>query len=216
MIRYTPLGDSAITVALGEGISRSLSADVLRVAEGLRVASLLGVTEIVPAYATLGVFYDPLRVDFDELRERLRPVVEQSRDVHTTTPSSATRTIRIPVWYNGEDLPDVAERTGHSVDEVIELHSAREYYVYVIGFVPGFAYLGEIDSSLILPRRSTPRKRVPAGSVGIAEAQTGVYPFETPGGWHLIGRTDTKMFDAERQEPSLLRVGDSVVFERRS
>src|SRR5947207_3083541 len=97
MIRYTPLGDSAITVTLGDGISRSLSADVLRVAEGLRAASLLGVTEIVPAYATIGVFYDPLRVNFDELRERLRPVVEQSRDAQTTTPSSATRTIRIPV-----------------------------------------------------------------------------------------------------------------------
>jgi len=216
MIRYTPLGDSAITVALGEGISRSLSADVLRVAEGLRAASLLGVTEIVPAYATLGVFYDPLRVNFDELRDRLRPVVEQSRDSQATTPSSATRTIRIPVSYDGEDLAEVAERTGHTVDEVIELHSAREYYVYVIGFVPGFAYLGEIDSSLILPRRSTLRKRVPAGSVGIAEAQTGVYPFETPGGWHLIGRTETKMFDAEREEPALLRVGDRVVFERRS
>jgi KipI family sensor histidine kinase inhibitor len=216
MISYAPLGDSAITVALGEGISRSLSADVLRVAEGLRAASLLGVTEIVPAYATLGVFYDPLRVNFDELRERLRPVVEQSRDAQTTTASSATRTIQIPIWYNGEDLAEVAERTGHTVDEVIELHSAREYYVYVIGFVPGFAYLGEIDSSLILPRRSTPRKRVPAGSVGIAEAQTGVYPFETPGGWHLIGRTDAKMFDAERAEPALLKVGDRVVFERRS
>lgn len=216
MIRYTPLGDSAITVAVGEGISRSLSAEVLRVAEGLRAASLLGVTEIVPAYATLGVFYDPLRVNFDELRDRLRPVVEKSRDAQATTTSSATRTIRIPVWYNGEDLAEAAERTNHTVDEVIELHSSREYYVYVIGFVPGFAYLGEIDSTLILPRRSTPRKRVPAGSVGIAEAQTGVYPFETPGGWHLIGRTDTKMFDAERKEPALLRVGDRVVFERRS
>lgn len=216
MIRYTPLGDSAITVALGEGISRSLSAEVLRVAEGLRAASLVGVTEIVPAYASLGVFYDPLRVNFDELRDRLRPVVEKSRDAPTTTASSPTRTIRIPVWYNGEDLPDVAERTGHTVEQVIEVHSSREYYVYVIGFVPGWAYLGDIDSSLVLPRRSTPRKRVLAGSVAIAEGQTGVYPFETPGGWHLIGRTDTKMFDAERTEPALLRVGDRVVFERRS
>lgn len=216
MITYTPLGDSAITVTLGEGISRSLSADVLRVADGLRAASLMGITEIVPAYATLGIFYDPLRVNFDELRDRLRPVVEQSRAARTITANPTTRTIRIPVWYNGEDLAEVAERTGHTVDEVIELHLAGEYYVYVIGFVPGFAYLGEIDSSLILPRRSTPRKRVPAGSVGIAEAQTGVYPFETPGGWHLIGQTDTKMFDAERDEPALLRVGDRVVFERRS
>jgi KipI family sensor histidine kinase inhibitor len=216
MIRYSPLGDSAITVALGEGISRSLSADVLRVADGLRAASIRAVTEIVPAYATLGVFYDPLRVNFDELRDRLRPIVEQSLEAQPTKRNPAARTIRIPVWYDGEDLADVAERTGHTVEEVIELHSAREYYVYVIGFVPGFAYLGEIDSSLILPRRSTPRKRVRAGSVGIAEAQTGIYPFETPGGWHLIGRTDAKMFDAEREEPALLRVGDHVVFERQS
>src|SRR5258707_3124146 len=216
MIRYTPLGDSAITVALGEGISRSLSVEVLRVAEGLRAASIRGVTEIVPAYATLGVFYDPLRVNFDELRDWLRPIVEQSLDAQTTAGSSAARTIRIAVWYDGEDLADVAERTSHTVEEVIELHSSREYYVYVIGFVPGFAYLGEIDSSLVLPRRSTPRKRVPAGSVGIAEAQTGVYPFATPGGWHLIGRTDAKMFDVERAEPALLRVADHVVFERHS
>ncbi len=216
MIRYTPLGDSAITVALGEGISRSLSVEVLRVAEGLRAASIRGVTEIVPAYATLGVFYDPLRVNFDELRDWLRPIVEQSLDAQTSEGSSPARTIRIPVWYDGEDLADVAERTSHTVEEVIELHSSREYYVYVIGFVPGFAYLGEIDSSLVLPRRSTPRKRVPAGSVGIAEAQTGVYPFATPGGWHLIGRTDAKMFDVERAEPALLRAGDRVVFERQS
>ena len=216
MIRYTPLGDSAITVALGDGISRTLSAEVLRVADGLRAASIRGVTEIVPAYATLGIFYDPLRVNFDELRDQLRPIAEQSRDAQITTGSSAARTIRIPVWYDGEDLADVAERTGHSVEGVIDLHSGREYYVYVIGFVPGFAYLGEIDSSLVLPRRSTPRKRVAAGSVGIAEAQTGVYPFATPGGWHLIGRTDTKMFDADRAEPALLRVGDRVVFERQS
>jgi inhibitor of KinA len=216
MIRYAPLGDSAITVTLGEGISRQLSGEVLRVADALRAESPAGVTEIVPAYASLGVFYDASNVGFDELLDRLRPIVEQSATTTVATKRMSARTIRIPVHYTGEDLAEVAERTGHTVEEVIRLHSEREYYVYVIGFVPGFAYLGEIDSSLILPRRSTPRKRVPAGSVGIAEAQTGVYPFATPGGWNLIGRTDTKMFDPGKDEPALLRVGDHVMFERQS
>ena len=216
MIRYSPLGDSAITVTLGEGISRQLSSEVLLVADALRSASLTSVSEIVPAYASLGVFYDPMATGYEDLLRRLQPIVEQSRATNEVSLRTEARTIRIPVVYDGEDLNDVAERTGHTVEEVIRLHSEREYYAYVIGFVPGFAYLGEIDRSLILPRRSTPRKRVPAGSVGIADAQTGVYPFATPGGWNLIGRTDTKMFDPARAEPALLRVGDNVVFERRS
>jgi len=213
MIRYVPLGDSAITVVLGEGISRSLSSDVLRVADRIRSASIDGVLEVVPAYATLGVFYNPLTIGMKELLEKLQPVVEQSRGADASEGAQVPRTIRIPVRYDGDDLAEVAERTGHTIEEVIALHSGREYYVYVIGFVPGFAYLGEIEASLVLPRRSTPRKRVPAGSVAIAEAQTGVYPFATPGGWHLLGRTDVKMFDVDRAEPALLHAGDRVVFE---
>ena len=211
--RYVPLGDSAITVVLGEGISRALSGEVLRVAEAVSAASVHGVHEVVPAYASLGIFYDPLQVEYAELLKEMRAAVEGARSRGPTAALQEARTIRIPVRYDGEDLAEVADRTGHTASEVIELHSEREYYVYVIGFVPGFAYLGDLDQSLILPRRSTPRKRVPAGSVGIAEAQTGVYPFSTPGGWNLIGRTDVKMFDAARAEPALLRVGDRVVFE---
>jgi KipI family sensor histidine kinase inhibitor len=213
MTRYVPLGDSAITVVLGEGISRALSEEVLRVTDALRSASIQGVTEVVPAYASLGIYYEPLEIGMDQLLEKTMPIVEQARAASSKAGSQQARTIRIPVRYDGEDLADVAERTGHTAAEVITLHSEREYHVYVIGFVPGFAYLGEIDSSLILPRRSAPRKRVPAGSVAIAEAQTGVYPFATPGGWHLLGRTDVKMFDPNRAEPALLRVGDRVVFE---
>ena len=172
--------------------------------------------EVVPAYASLGIFYDPLELGFDELLDRVKPIVDRARAGGTLARSQAAKTIRIPVRYDGDDLAEVAERTGHSTEEVIEIHSGHEYYVYVIGFVPGWAYLGELDPSLALPRRSTPRKRVPAGSVAIAEAQTGVYPFATPGGWHLIGRTDVKMFDPHRAEPGVLRVGDSVVFEPES
>jgi KipI family sensor histidine kinase inhibitor len=216
MIRYVPLGDSAITVVLGDSISRSLSDEVLRITNELRAAPLEAVNEVVPSYASLSIFYDPLRAGFTELLAEVRSVVERPRAAQPDLELKKAKTVRIPVRYDGEDLAEVADRTGHSPAEVIALHSAREYYVYVIGFVPGFAYLGELDPSLVLPRRSAPRKRVPAGSVAIAEAQTGVYPFATPGGWHLIGRTTVRMFDSQRAEPALLRVGDRVAFEPES
>jgi inhibitor of KinA len=184
----------------------------MNVSRALSNRRIAAVHEIVPSYASIGIYYDPLAVGFTELVERVRSIVESP--IENNDDAGAARTIRIPVRYDGEDLSDVANRTGHSESEVIRLHSEREYYVYVIGFVPGWAYLGDIDSSLVLPRRSAPRKQVPPGSVAIAETQTGVYPFATPGGWHLIGRTQTKMFDADRDPPALLRVGDRVVFEQ--
>jgi KipI family sensor histidine kinase inhibitor len=210
--RVVPLGDSAVTIVIGEGISRDLSRKVLRIAETLQSAPMI--TEVVPAYASLTLFYDPLAVTYAELLDGIRPLVERSQPDPAAGTTDAPRTVHIPVHYDGEDLAEVAERTGQDVDRVVALHSEREYHVYIIGFVPGFAYLGDLHPSLILPRRSTPRKRVPAGSVAIAEAQTGVYPFSTPGGWHLIGRTEVKMFDSTSNEPALLRVGDRVVFDR--
>jgi KipI family sensor histidine kinase inhibitor len=206
-----PLGDSAVTIIIGKGISRDLSHEVLRIAETLQSAPMID--EVVPAYASLTLFYDPLAVTYAELLEVIGPLVERSQLDPAAATTDAPRTVHIPVRYDGEDLAEVAERTGHSLNEVVALHSEREYHVYIIGFVPGFAYLGELHPSLVLPRRSAPRKRVPAGSVAIAEAQTGVYPFSTPGGWHLIGRTDVKMFDSTSSEPALLRVGDRVVFD---
>ena len=210
---FAPLGDSALTIVIGEGISRALSRDVLRVAGELRSASVTGLGEVVASYASLALFYDPLVVSFAELLANVKPLVEQSLPAPAVTDFVEPRTVHIPVRYDGEDLGVVAERTGLATTEVIALHSEREYHVYVIGFVPGFAYLGELHPSLVLPRRSEPRKRVPAGSVAVAEAQTGVYPFSTPGGWHLIGRTDVKMFDPSSTDPALLRVGDRVVFD---
>lgn len=210
---YRPLGDSALTIALGEGISLALSEQVLRVASSIRESALGNVTEIVPAYASLTLFYDSLQFTYEDLLARVRPLVEESRDRNRADVRKPPRTIRIPVRYDGEDLSEVAERTGHSVHELISLHSGREYHVFMIGFVPGFAYMGELDPSLVVPRRANPRKRVPPGSVAVAEAQTGVYPFATPGGWHLIGRTDVKMFDPAAREPAVLRVGDRVLFD---
>jgi len=211
--RFVPLGDSAVTIVLGDGISRELSREVLRVAGDLRSSGTTGISEVVASYASLTVFYDPVILKFAELLETVKPIVEESRLRSGMSDIVEPRTVHIPVRYDGEDLTDVAERTGLTTGEVIALHSEREYHVYIIGFVPGFAYLGELHPSLVLPRRSEPRKRVPAGAVAVAEAQTGVYPFATPGGWHLIGRTEVKMFDPASTDPALLRVGDRVIFD---
>lgn len=213
--RYLELGDSAITIALGEGISLKLSREVAELTQALAASNIEGILDIVPAYASLAVYFDPRRVAYDELTTTVRNAVADSRARISSVEADDNqgKTVRIPVRYDGEDLADVAAKTGLSRDRIVELHSSPEYRVYVIGFVPGFAYLGELDEALVLPRRATPRKRVPAGSVAIAEAQTGIYPFSTPGGWHLVGTTRTAMFDVAAPEPALLRVGDTVIFE---
>lgn len=187
----------------------------MRLTRAVVDANIDGVLDVVPSYATLAAYYDPIRVQYDRLVSRLRSVFAEVRDGRTGCPADEEkrRTVRILVRYDGEDLADIAARTGLTHDRIVQLHAAREYHVYVIGFVPGFAYLGELDDALVLPRRATPRKRVPAGSVAIAEAQTGIYPFSTPGGWHIIGTTSTKMFDPSAVEPALLSVGDTVIFE---
>ena len=205
-----PLGDSAITIAVGEGISAELSSLVVQRARAIESARIAGVTDVVSAYASLTVHYDPALIEYRDLHGRLVDVIESSIALPQEE-RPATHHV-IPVRYNGEDLDYVARETGLSRDDVIAIHSATTYRVFVIGFVPGFAYLGPLDKRLVLRRRESPRKRVPAGSVAIAEAQTGVYPSETPGGWHLIGATDVKMFDSARENPSLLSVGDSVRF----
>ncbi len=205
----TPLGDTAVTIAFGEGISEELSVSVVREADAIRAAGIAGVSDVVPSYASLVVHYDPLAIGFHDLRDRLRLISSS----HHAPEVQGGETHVIPVTYDGEDLETVARQVGIPVDEVIRMHSGRAYRVFVIGFVPGFAYLGPLDERLVIPRRGSPRKRVPAGSVAIAEAQTGVYPSTTPGGWHIIGSTNVKMFDAGRASPALLAAGDTVRFE---
>jgi KipI family sensor histidine kinase inhibitor len=211
MSQFFPLGDSAITMTVGEGISIELSDLVAARARAIVAERIAGVNDVVPSYASVTVHYDPSIIEYRELHGRLIDVIE-SEIGHSTDQPSAVEHV-VPVRYSGEDLDYVADQTRLSRKEVIEIHSAARYRVFVIGFVPGFAYLGPLDQRLVLPRRESPRKRVPAGSVAIAEAQTGVYPSETPGGWHLIGTTDVRMFDPNRPSPSLLAVGDIVRFE---
>jgi KipI family sensor histidine kinase inhibitor len=174
--------------------------------------SLPGIQDVVPGYLSLGVYYDALQLSYEEIAPRLIAICESVTGRSANTPHG--RSHQIPVVYDGPDLADVAAAVGFSTDEVIALHAARNYTVDLIGFVPGWAYLSELDPALRLDRRNQPRPRVPAGSVAIAGAQTGVYPLDTPGGWHILGHTQMVMFDPSRDPPALLSAGDSVQFVR--
>ena len=177
----------------------------------LALEPVAGVRNLHPAYCSLLIKFDALRMRHDELEAILRQYLERLDEVKLPEP----RHVEIPVCYGGEFGPDLAEvcaMHGMTPAQAIELHASAEYRVYFLGFVPGFAYLGELPKDLVTARLATPRKRVPAGSVGIAGNQTGVYPFATPGGWRLIGRTPLKMFRADRDGLSLLSIGDGVRF----
>jgi 5-oxoprolinase (ATP-hydrolysing) subunit B len=209
-LRAVPLGDSAITIVLGTERSTDLLDRVHATAAALAAEQLAEVQDIVPAYLAVAVFYDSLRTPYSAIAAKLLAVCE--RATTSTNVSERIREHEIRVTYAGADLPQVSASCGLSVDEVIARHSGRPYTVDLLGFVPGFAYLSELDPSLQLPRRSQPRPRVPAGSVAIAAAQTAVYPLDTPGGWHIIGNTDKVMFDPTSDPPALLRAGDIVRF----
>ena len=212
MVQAHPLGDSAITIAFGSERSADLLARIHAAARALEAAKIANVEDIVPAYVALTVFYDPLHVSYAAMAETLVTACEGMPRAITT--GAPPREHRIKVSYDGIDLENVAASTGLSVDEVVARHVAATYTVDLLGFVPGFAYLSELDAALQLPRRTQPRPRVTAGSVAIAGAQTAVYPLDTPGGWHIIGTTRTRMFDPARDPPALLAPGDVVHFEK--
>ena len=217
MTLIQPLGEAAWTVTLGDRVDRDLNARVRRLAGAIARAEVPGVTEVVPAYASLTVFFDPVNADAEAIHRALTDFTDAEpgggQELPPPDAATAAPPIVIPVRYYGPDLDEVGDRTGLARDEVVRRHCAPEYQVYLLGFSPGFAYLGDLDPALVLPRRSAPRTRVPAGSVAIAGAQTAVYPLATPGGWHLIGRTSAVMFDPAREPPALLRPGDRVRFE---
>lgn len=204
-----PLGDEAVTISFAGPATLELNSRVHAVAQRLASAELPEFREVVPAFSSLTVFYDPLHIDYRDFLKCLEPLLDEPLDAATT----ATRTHRVPVHYHGPDLEAVARQAGVPVSKVVELHANRPYRVLSLGFVPGFAYLGPLDDRLVLARRPSPRTRVPAGSVAIAGSQTAIYPLETPGGWHLIGSTPVVAFDPNRSPPALFAPGDEVIFE---
>lgn len=209
--RVAVAGDSALLVELPASIDPRTSGRVLALARVIQARHRTLVRDLVVGYCSLTVYFDPLAVDADWLQAAVYAAAEEVAEA----PEVRGAMIDVPVCYGGElgpDLPDVARAAGCSEAEAVALHSGTIYRVYLVGFVPGFPYMASVDPRLALPRRASPRQRVPAGSVAIAAGQTGIYPSETPGGWHLIGRTPLKPFDPSRAQPFLFRAGDRVRF----
>jgi inhibitor of KinA len=225
-MEIVPLGDSALIVRIREQFEdapEETQDEVLRTFQRLQSAAIPGVIELAPAYTSVAVFFEPVDVAkasgtsseiFDWLATRIRAsaVGAPKRSWSRRSPS---RTVEIPVCYDPEfapDLEDVARHAQISTEQVVELHSAAEYRVACVGFVPGFPFLAGLPKKIVTPRRATPRKEIAPGSVGIGGAQTGIYPLRSPGGWNLIGRTPLKLFEPAKDPPTLLRAGDRVRF----
>jgi len=216
-VTIAPLNENAALVSFGNVITLETNRRVVALHHALRQHPFDGFVESVPAYSSLAVFYNPLRVPranpnaataFGQVEILIEALLNETALPDTQAPVS----VEIPVLYDGEDLTAVAAFHGQTVEDTIALHVANTYRVFMIGFLPGFAYLGTLDDRLATPRRATPRTAVPPGSVGIAGHQTGIYPSASPGGWQLIGRTPFSIFSPHRQPPCLLSPGDSVRF----
>lgn len=210
-----PGGVTGLYIRFGKDISPRANARVRALARAVRERAWPGVTDVVPAYSTLYIEFDPLRLTFDELGRGLAEMVDGAGSPGQDGDPPGRRLI-VPVCYGGEfgpDLEPLASERGLSPAEVIRLHSGRDYLVYCIGFVPGFPFMGSVPEGIRAPRLPAPRPSVPPGSIGIAGAQTGVYPFATPGGWRLIGRTPLRLFDPGAEDPVLMRPGDRVRFK---
>nr|WP_121269506.1 5-oxoprolinase subunit PxpB [Pedobacter schmidteae] len=210
-ISYYPLGDSAIVMQLGDEISENIQQHISAICSFLEDYSFEGFIEYVPAFTTVTIYYDPLVIDELTTRKMLQEMMEELEE-EAIKPEV---TIEIPVLYGGTQGPDlsiVAAHAGITETEVIALHKAETYLVYMIGFAPGFPYLGGLNPGIATPRKESPRTKIAAGSVGIAGAQTGIYPIETPGGWQIIGQTPLKLFDVEREPPALLKAGNRLRF----
>jgi inhibitor of KinA len=209
--RIVPAGDAALVVEFEEKIDPAISARGAALAEALAAEPIAGVRDIVPGYRSVAVYFDPLRTDRQQLAGALERLAARTLQHET----ERRVPMEIPVCYGGEcgpDLPAVAAFAGLAEADVVALHAGATYQVMMLGFTPGFAYMGVVDARIAAPRLETPRPRVARGSVGIAQEQTGIYPSDTPGGWRLIGRTPVRPFDLARPDPFLFRPGDQVRF----
>jgi KipI family sensor histidine kinase inhibitor len=210
-VQFKPSSDQSLLIYFGEAITLEAHLKIRKMLRLLELKPIAGIRNLHPAYCSLLVKFDALKLQHDELEAILKEYFERLEEVRLPEP----RQVEIPVCYGGDygpDLDDVAAIHGMTPAQAIELHTSASYLVYFLGFAPGFAYLGEVPEALVTPRLATPRRRVPAGSVGIAGRQTGVYPFATPGGWRLLGRTPMAMFRTDRDGLSLLSIGDRVRF----
>lgn len=210
-IRYLPAGDKVIVVEFGNEISQEINNKVMALYHVINSHHIKGIEELVPTYRSLMVQYNPSQVVYKELIDLLKELSENMRVEKLPN----QRIIEVPVIYGQEFGPDiefVASHNNMSVNEVIQIHTSNDYPIYMLGFTPGFPYLGRMSDKIETPRLKTPRNKIPAGSVGIAGKQTGIYPIESPGGWQLIGITPIKLYDPYREPPILMQAGDFIRF----
>ncbi len=210
-LRVVAAGDAALIAQFDDRIDPGVNARAIAVAQALRQASVPGVLDIVPAYRAVTVYFDPLRADATDLESRMRAAAAAGPAV----PGQIGPLVHVPVCYDdefGPDLETVARFAGLTPREVVDLHRTPEYRVFMLGFVPGFAYMGTLDPRMALPRRAEPRTAVPVGSVAVAGQQTGIYPSQTPGGWHIIGRTPLRLVSFDTPVPAMFAAGDRVRF----
>ena len=209
--RIVPLGDSAVLVQFGNQIDLTINRRVHALAALIAASPLDGMIGTIPAYGTLLIHYDPLILTYFQASKWIRTKLDQVQDVILKKP----RRIEVPVRYGGEygiDLQFVADSHHLSVEDVIRIHSEKTYTIYMMGFTPGFPYMGKLDDLLVTPRLDSPRTRVPSGTVAIAGSQTGIYPIDSAGGWRLIGYTSLQLFDPKSESPFLFSPGDEVRF----
>ena len=221
-IKFTihPLGDSALVINFGNVIDEAINKNVLLIFKTLKNIFLPEIIDIVPAYSSLAVYYDVLAIRkrnntntsaFEIFSEEIKNIIQENKAI----PLSPPRNVKIPACYSEKyalDIKDIAQQKNLSHEEIIRLHTSKTYRVYMIGFLPGFPYMGEVDERIAIPRKSEPRTIVEAGSIGIAGKQTGIYPLDSPGGWQIIGKTPLKLFNKEEDDPVIFKPGDEVEF----
>ena len=210
-VKIMTAGDSSILIQFGNAIDPDINAMIAATVQLMKEQHIEGVVDIIPAFCSLLINYDPRVISYDEMKTRMEKILS----VEIAAGARKKKVYEIPVCYGGEfgpDLSTIAEHAGLSEQEVINIHSSTDYLIYMLGFLPGFTYLGGLDERIHTPRLANPRIRIPAGSVGIGGSQTGIYPMDSPGGWQLMGMTPVKTYDPDREVPILVEAGDYIRF----
>ncbi|WP_085991153.1 5-oxoprolinase subunit PxpB [Oceanobacillus senegalensis] len=211
MFQIDPIGDKGLRIQLGETISKETNEKIRSLSLLLEKENISGIVEWIPTYTSLSIYYDPYYISYEKLKERIGTLAGKFSQIELPP----AEVMHFPVFYGeemGPDLSNVAKHNGLTEEEVIEIHTGSDYLIFMMGFTPGFPYLGGMSEKIATPRLAEPRLKIPVGSVGIAGSQTGVYSMETPGGWQLIGRTPLELYDPTREKPILLQAGNYIRF----